>query len=128
MNIFDFVSNFNLLGTPDTSLSGLSTLNARKAFTSKPSICIIFSTVLIILEAINGWILSVRKKILSLTYPITTIKKSNKFHPLRRYEPGCIVNPSAIIFIKHSVVKMTKNMYSMLSCGRKLIRKVNERS
>lgn len=40
----------DLLGTPDTNLSGRSTLNARNALTSNPSICISDNIVLIILK------------------------------------------------------------------------------
>ena len=46
-SIFDFLY---LLGTPETSRSGRSTLKARKAFTSKPSIFSLDNTVLTILE------------------------------------------------------------------------------
>lgn len=40
----------HLLGTPDTSLSGLNTLNALKALTSNPSFITVDKTVLIILQ------------------------------------------------------------------------------
>lgn len=49
------------------------------------------------------------------THPITTIVKSRKFHPLRKYAPGCMTNPYAIIFMTHSTVNITKNTYSIFS-------------
>ena len=52
------------------------------------------------------------------THPITTMLKSNKFQTLRRYAAGCNRKPYAMIFMTHSAVKITRKMYSMLSCGR----------
>lgn len=48
-------------------------------------------------------------------YPITTIVKSNKFHPFLRYAPLCNTKPYAIIFITHSAVNITRNIYSTFS-------------
>ena len=44
-----------------------------------------------------------------------TIVKSNKFHVLRRYAVGCCQKPYAIIFIMHSPVNITRNIYSICS-------------
>lgn len=115
----------HVLGTPDTKRNGLNTLNARKAFTSKPS-GIIFAK-----RALNPLDSSNRSKKNTHThqvifdhnehetecnaYPMTTMKKSSKFHPFRKYEPGCITKPNAIIFITHSDVKITIKIVSIFS-------------
>jgi len=48
-------------------------------------------------------------------YPITTIVKSNKFHPFLRYAPLCNTKPYAIIFITHSAVNITRKITSIFS-------------
>jgi hypothetical protein len=53
------------------------------------------------------------------TYPIITIVKSSKFHPLRKYAPGWATKPYAMIFITHSTVKIAKNTFSIFSCEHK---------
>lgn len=46
----------HLLGTPETSLNGRSTRNARRALTSNASLNILDKTVLTMLETTNKWI------------------------------------------------------------------------
>merc|ERR1719422_1901229 len=44
-----------------------------------------------------------------------TMVKSSKFQALRRYAVGCCQKPYAMIFMMHSEVKITKNIYSTFS-------------
>lgn len=53
-----------------------------------------------------------------VTYPTTTITKSNKFHPFLTYALGCNNNPYAIIFKNVSTVKIIRKAYSTFSCKR----------
>ena len=46
-----------------------------------------------------------------------TIVKSSIFHVLRRYAFGCEKKPYDMIFIKHSLVKMTVKIISISSCN-----------
>ena len=50
-------------------------------------------------------------------YPIMTIVKSRIFHVLRRYAFGCDIKPYDMIFIKHSLVKITVKIISISSCN-----------
>ena len=54
-----------------------------------------------------------------LRYPIMTMVKSSKFQALRRYAVECCTKPYATIFMIHSEVKITKNIYSTFSWKRK---------
>ena len=49
------------------------------------------------------------------TYPIMTIVKSRIFQALRRYAFWCWINPWAMIFIRHSAVKINRKAYSTFS-------------
>ena len=53
-----------------------------------------------------------------LRYPIMTMVKSSKFQALRRYAVECCTKPYATIFMIHSEVKITKNIYSTFSWKR----------
>ncbi len=51
------------------------------------------------------------------TYPVTTTTKSNTFHPFRRYESVCSINPRAIIFNPASRQNIANKYISASSYG-----------
>ena len=109
---FDFL---DLLGMDESKRSGRSTRKALRDFTLMPSIC---STAKSEENKLEKYVMQCSPQLVLFNpYPIMTIVKSRIFHVLRRYAFWCDIKPYAMIFIQHSLVKITVKIISISSCN-----------